>query len=114
VKQLGNLARRSPSTIGRAIYETLEEKSLETVKRRTPVDRGNLRATEHVTKPEQSGTEISASIVAGGPAAPYARDQHENLGYRHEVGQAKFIEQTMREDMKEYPAIIAKKIAEDL
>lgn len=113
VKGLKSLAQKSPKVLGRAVYETLEE-SLPEVKRRTPVDRGPLRASEHVTPPEIRGREIEAAIVAGGPSAPYARSQHENLTYRHTVGQAKFIESVMREDMKSYPRKIADKIEEGL
>lgn len=109
LKQLEQLARQSPKQIAGALYETLEEDTLE-VKRRTPVDKGNLRATVHVTPPEVRSSEIEAAIVAGGPAAPYARSQHENLGYRHTVGQAKFIESVLRENLSSYPVRIAKKM----
>ena len=108
-KQLAKMAKDNPKNAARALYETLEE-DLPEVKRRTPVDKGNLRSTEHVTLPEIKPGEISASIVAGGPAAPYARSQHENLTYRHKVGQAKFIESVMRERMKDYPSRIARKL----
>lgn len=43
-----------------------------------PVDTGALRATIQATDPVVSGTKVSVSVSAGGPAAPYALSVHEN------------------------------------
>lgn len=55
-----------------------------------PVETGALRASGHVTADEAAGL---VTLEYGGPAAPYAFIQHEDLEYRHPVGQAKFLEQ---------------------
>jgi hypothetical protein len=80
----------------KAAREVMEEKRTEVVKR-TPKDVGTLRNTIHVEGPESFGKRITVSIVAGGPAAPYAIVQHENMQYHHEVGQAKYLESVILE-----------------
>ncbi len=80
----------------RAMRTVMEVKRTEVVKR-TPKDIGTLRNTIHVEGPESSGREITVSIVAGGPAAPYAIVQHENMQYRHTIGQAKYLESVILE-----------------
>ena len=80
----------------RAVRTVLEIKRTSVVKR-TPKDVGTLRNTIHVEGPTSSGKKISGAIVAGGPAAPYAIVQHENLQYKHKVGQAKYLESVMLE-----------------
>lgn len=71
-------------------------------RRITPVDKGNLVGTIHVTGPEREGNRIKTSIVAGGPAADYAVIVHEDLEADHSRsnnpnGQAKYIEQPLME-----------------
>lgn len=67
------------------------------IKRRTPVDRGPLRASVHGEGPFREGRRIWYKIVAGGPSAPYAIFVHEDLEAFHPVGQAKFIESVVLE-----------------
>lgn len=57
-----------------------------------PVDLGALRASGFVAPPLQSGTMIAVEMGFGGPSAPYAVVQHEDLTLRHRVGQAKYLE----------------------
>jgi hypothetical protein len=52
-----------------------------------PVDFGTLRDSAYVTD-LPNGYEIGY----GGAASEYALDQHENLNYYHDDGQAKFLE----------------------
>src|SRR5687768_15414347 len=66
------------------------------VERRTPVDTGALRSSEFV-EVEEEGNKIIGRIGAGGPAAPYALQVHEDLNAFHKVGQAKFIESVLNE-----------------
>lgn len=79
-----------------ACREVMEVKRTEVVKR-TPKDVGTLRNTIHVPPLETFGRSITAMIVAGGPAAPYAIIQHENLTYHHKIGQAKYLESVILE-----------------
>ena len=48
-----------------------------------------------MTLPERVGDTVAVEIGFGGPAEAYAVVQHEDLSYRHPVGQAKFLETAM-------------------
>lgn len=59
-----------------------------------PVDEGTLRSTGRVeVRPALSMIEVHISF--GGPAAPYALVQHEDLTLRHTVGEAKYLERAL-------------------
>ena len=62
----------------------------------TPVDRGPLRASGHVPKPTIEDGDFVVRPAFGGVATPYAFRQHEELGYRHNVGNAKYLENPAR------------------
>ena len=80
-------------------------------KKRTPVDTGALRASEHVEGPTREGRKVSVAIVAGGPAAPYALTVHEDLEANHpRGGQAKYIESTLNESAPYIGERVAKRI----
>lgn len=67
-------------------------------KRLTPVDTGALRSSGRVQAPVlESPTRASVTLGFGGPAKVYAIYVHEDLNARHRVGQAKFLEQPVRE-----------------
>jgi hypothetical protein len=109
-RKIQQLQRSMPDMIKAAMKQEAEIEATES-KRRTPVDLGNLRASIHVEGPEiDSGGNVSAAIVAGGPAAPYALFVHEDLEAYHKVGQAKFIESTLKESAPFLPARIAKRL----
>lgn len=111
-RKIASLQRELPNEIGRAVRAEAEIEATE-CKRRTPVDSGNLRATIHVEGPiNEPGNGISAAIVCGGPAAPYAVHVHENMDAYHRVGGAKFIEGPVRESAPFLPARIAKRLRE--
>ena len=90
----------------RACRTVMEVKRTEVVKR-TPKDVGTLRNTIHVDGPESQGKRITVAIVAGGPAAPYAIVQHENLSFKHTEGQAKYLESVILESRSTIGADIA-------
>jgi hypothetical protein len=111
-RRLLNFKRNIGKEIGRALYQETSVE-LKEVKRRTPVDKGALRASEHVEGPLRTGPNdsiIYALIVAGGPAAPYAIYVHEDLEAIHPVGQAKYIESVLLESRPFMAARIAKRI----
>lgn len=72
----------------------------------TPEDTGHLIGTATVTV---DGDE--ATITYDGP---YARRQHEELTWRHDKGQAKFLEQPMNTEKNTALGIVAKEIREAL
>ena len=53
-----------------------------------PVDTGAMRASGRVTGPDTSG---AVELSYGGAAAPYTLRQHEELSYRHPVGEARWL-----------------------
>jgi hypothetical protein len=53
-----------------------------------PKDTGNLAATGRVTGPD---SRKAVRLTFGGVAAPYALRQHEELGYRHDLGEARYL-----------------------
>lgn len=59
---------------------------------RTPQDHGALRASGYATLPVRTGDDTTVEIGYGGPAASYAVVQHEGLNFRHEVGEARFLD----------------------
>lgn len=98
-----------PDEVARALYiET--EIELKEVKRRTPVDTGELRASEHVVGPVRRFRQIYTEIVAGGPAAPYAIYVHEDPDAFHKVGEWKFIESVLLESRPFMAERVAKRI----
>lgn len=75
--------------------------------REVPVDTGTLRASGHVTLPEQRGAELAVTIGYGGAAQAYAFIVHERLDAFHAPPtKAKYLEDPVnrerdrfREDM---------------
>lgn len=56
-----------------------------------PVREGVLRASGHVVPPVIRAGTIFVQAAYGGPAAPYALRQHEELDYHHTVGKAHYL-----------------------
>lgn len=109
-RKIVKFVERYPDEVARALYQETQVE-LKEVKRRTPVDTGELRASEHVEGPTRQGKVIYTKIVAGGPSAPYAIYVHEDLEAFHKVGQAKFIESTILESRPYMTARVAKRIS---
>jgi hypothetical protein len=75
---------------------------------------GTLRASGHVQPVEQRGGKTSVNLVYGGAAEDYAVVQHEELGYHHNVGQAKYLESVLMESLPHMGARIAARMKENL
>jgi len=100
-----------PRSMGAALLEEAEIDAIEVIER-TPIDKGNLRDSIRVEGPIFEGKNIGVLILAGGPeyGVTYAVEQHENLEYYHEVGQAKYLESVIMEQRPFIAARIAAKI----
>lgn len=64
-------------------------------KRRAPLDRGDLRGSGYVTLPQKLGDKVRSEVGFGGPAAAYAVIQHERTEFRHDIGEAKYLERAI-------------------
>jgi len=90
-RKLAEAAARANKAGRAGLYESAEE-IMTDAKGRAPVDLGNLKGSGTVTLPTDTPEGVVVRIGFGGPAAPYALIQHENLSFRHEVGEAKYLE----------------------
>lgn len=100
---------RFPSEVGKALYQETQIELTE-VKRRTPVDTGELRASEYIRGPFQEGRKITIMIVAGGPSAPYAIYVHEDPTAFHKVGQWKYLESVIMESRQFMGRRVARRV----
>lgn len=105
---LRNVALKYPDVLAQALRAETEVETTE-VKRRTPVDTGTLKGTIHAEGPFRQGRRIYATIVAGGPAAPYAIYVHEDPDAHHPVGQWKYIESVLMESRAYFAQRVARR-----
>lgn len=71
-----------------------------------PLDRGPLR--ESATVKPATPTKAEGALIFD---TPYAAVQHEELDYNHDDGQAKYVEQPMKERQSELHGLIGRRIA---
>jgi len=90
--ELGRVSREILQAAAEGLFQAGEEIMGESKAQYVPVDLGVLRASGHVELPKIEGDSVSVTLGYGGPAAPYALVQHENLTYKHTVGSAKYLE----------------------
>lgn len=81
----------------------------------------HVRGVAAPLTPEETGRLVgSATVTVNGNEAtltydgPYARRQHEELTWRHEKGQAKYLEQPMHTEKPVVLEMVAKEIREAL
>lgn len=72
-----------------------------------PLDRGDLRGSAQVTPATASNLTSHVSYDT-----PYAARQHEELGWRHDEGQAKYLEGPLTENEAKYQQAIASRLGE--
>lgn len=87
---LKKASEHGPKAVAGAIFVAANEVMTE-AKQRAPVDLGPLRASGYVTLPAK-GQNPKVELGFGGPSAPYAITQHERTEFKHEVGEAKYLE----------------------
>lgn len=74
-----------------------------------PLDRGPLRASAQVT--EATPDNLTAYVSYD---TPYAARQHEELDWRHDDGQAKYLEQPLIENAEKYQQTIASRLGDGI
>lgn len=100
------IADRHPKQV-KKILRAIAERIMTRSKREfVPVDLGNLKSTGHV---EEDRNRIRVTLIYGGPAAPYALDQHENMTYNHTVGGPKYLERPLMAEVPSMAQEIARK-----
>lgn len=72
-----------------------------------PVDTGNLQETGDVEKVRREGKTLVVRLVYGGPSAPYALKQHEDMTLAHTVGGPKYLERPLVDAAPGMPARLA-------
>ena len=93
---LRRLAAAAPATaVGtlQSVLATNAAEILRVAKAIVPLDTGDLMSTGHWKFSPIPPPAVSVIIAFGGPKAPYAVVQHENLTFRHKPGRmAKYLE----------------------
>lgn len=104
-RKILDLANKFPLKVAKALFFEAEL-IMTTAKGIVPFDLGALKTSGHVDPPSvKPGDEIKVVLGFGGPAAPYALDQHENLTYEHSAGgQPKYLQRPMEEAAPKLPA----------
>lgn len=106
-----------PARLGQRMAGTMyrhAEEIMTDAKRLTPVDTGALRGSGHVRSPVVTPRMVAVTLGFGGPAIRYALVQHERTDFHHTVGQAKFLEQPLRQRVPHLLQQLAVDIREEL
>lgn len=93
---------RSAKEAARKGAEHIKERAVQ----RTPLETGALRNSAKVT--------TSGKTAAVSYNTPYAVKQHEEVGYQHGDGEAKFLENTVRAEQGAVQNIIAEEVRKAL
>ncbi len=100
---------RGPKAMAAALFQ-IGEQIMGDAKELVPVDTGALRASGVVWTPTVTPERMEVGLSFGGPAAPYALVQHEDLTFFHDDGQAKFLEVPFRAHVSGLGDAIAKAV----
>jgi hypothetical protein len=91
-----DIARDMPEEVGKALFQFGEGVMNISKDLYVPVDLGNLRGTGHVAPPNFKMDGVEVVLSFGGPGAEYALKQHETLHFKHNVGEAKYLEKPLK------------------
>ena len=105
--RLETAAVRAMAPLASALYQEARLIMLESVKL-CPIDTGYLRSTAYVAPPVISGIGVSVQLSYG---AEYAIYVHEILDAVHPVGQAKYLEQPVRDAQATLASHISARLA---
>ncbi len=122
--KLAELAKEYPEIAKAALYRQAEMRIMTPSKRDfVPVRDGHLRNSGHVVADPDK---IKVTLGFGGPAGignvggtnsedvGYAIVQHENLDFKHTVGEAKYLEKPLMEELPMLPQHIAEDMWKDI
>jgi hypothetical protein len=98
-RQVNRVRVNSLPAAEKAIYRECQDR-LKGVINRTPLLTGDLRRTEHIEGPVRgAGDSVTFKIVAGSSTIDYAIYVHEDLTAYHPVGEAKYIENEINQNI---------------
>jgi hypothetical protein len=100
------IAEQHPKQVKRILRQIAERIMTKAKTDRVPVRDGILKGTGTV---EEDKTKIRMTLSFGGPAAPYALDQHENQFYKHTIGGPKYLSGPLNEEVPNIAQEIARK-----
>ena len=106
-KKLNRLAAQFEDRLPVALQTEAELIMTTSKKDFVPVDKGTLRASGHVEKVRREGEMLIVRLVYGGPSAPYAAKQHEDMTLSHTVGGPKYLERPLVDAIPGMPARLA-------
>lgn len=98
-----------PEKTAAALYQVGEEIMTLAKEKYVPVDLGALRASGYV-KRYKDGSDFIVELGFGGPSAPYALIQHENMEFNHTTGGPKYLERPVMERAASIPRDVASKV----
>lgn len=107
--RLSTLTRGIPEVSKEALSEEADLTIVQALPR-TPLETGALRGSFRKSEAQVERNTVSVTVEVGGDEAPYAIFVHENLDAYHPIGQAKFLEQTVRERGRTFPGRMAERI----
>ncbi len=91
-RALRGLGPKGNNALAKALFAEATDILNESKEKQVPVDFGALRDSGDVDLPKTTIGGTFVEIFFGGPSAPYALVQHENLTFGHTVGKAKYLE----------------------
>lgn len=91
LKEVNKLSERYQRAMEAGTYG-LGQEIMTDSKQRVPIDLGALKGSGYVTSPVRTRGKIAVELGYGGPAKDYAVAQHERTEYKHETGEAKYLE----------------------
>lgn len=106
---LDQIARSLPLKTNAALLQVGEEIMTNAKQNYVPVDLGALRASGYVEQRNEGSTFI-VELGFGGPSAPYALIQHENMSFNHTTGGPKYLERPVTERAASIPRDVANKV----
>jgi len=101
----GGIIARAKAAMRDGVEEWARAEVMPDADEHCPVKDGTLRDS-HVV--ERKGTVIT--IGYGGPAAPYAERQHEDMTLSHTVGEAKWLENAFNRKLPELQKILDERL----
>jgi hypothetical protein len=110
-KELAQRLKQMGAEVGQAAGGILLGEAHKVMRRsmpQVPFDDGVLKDSATVGQPVISGANASIEFGYGGAAKAYAARQHEELGWHHNIGNAKYLERPLQDHMGEFPANVGK------